>query len=394
MYLTREEERMLGGEYGYAARKAMEILVALGKIYEAERMVEIKSAQVSGVSYKNLGDEGLEFLEELSRDGRVRVPTTLNPCGMDLENWRRMGIPGDFAEKQLEVIRAYRRLGVELTLTCTPYLAGNKPSYGDHLAWSESSAVIYANSVLGARTNREGGPSALAAAIAGRTPLYGLHLAENRLPTVEVHAPKLETIFEASALGYLLGRILGGGIPLIRGIGGVSPDQLKALGAGLAASGGIALFHVEGVTPEAVKNPGMKADERITVERGEIQEEAEKLSENVDPDLIFIGCPHASIEELLSFHMALDGRRVRRRTWIFASRAVRDQAEKLGLMEKLRNLGVEVICDTCPVVAPIRSLGISSIATNSFKAAYYLRNLGGLKVALKPLEELAEEATR
>jgi len=144
--LTRLEERMLAGEYGYAAQKAMEILVALGKIYGAERMIEIRSAQISGVSYSNLGEEGLEFLLKLAEDGCVRVPTTLNPCGMDLEEWREMGIPEDFAEKQLRVIEAYRRLGVELTLTCTPYLAGNMPEFGDHVAWSESSAVIYINS--------------------------------------------------------------------------------------------------------------------------------------------------------------------------------------------------------------------------------------------------------
>jgi len=178
--LTRLEERMLAGEYGYAAQKAMEILVALGKIYGAERMIEIRSAQISGVSYSNLGEEGLEFLLKLAEDGCVRVPTTLNPCGMDLEEWREMGIPEDFAEKQLRVIEAYRRLGVEPTLTCTPYLAGNMPEFGDHVAWSESSAVIYINSVIGARTNREGGPSALAAAITGRTPLYGLHLDDAR----------------------------------------------------------------------------------------------------------------------------------------------------------------------------------------------------------------------
>ncbi|HDD42819.1 MAG TPA: DUF521 domain-containing protein, partial [Nitrososphaeria archaeon] len=134
MHLTREEEEMLAGEYGHAAQKAMEILLALGKIYDADRMIEIKSAQISGVSYRNIGEEGLEFLLELAEDGRVRVPTTLNPCGMDLERWREMGIPEDFAENQLRVIDAYRRLGIEVTLTCTPYLAGNEPGFGDHIA--------------------------------------------------------------------------------------------------------------------------------------------------------------------------------------------------------------------------------------------------------------------
>jgi len=395
MFLTREEEKILAGEYGYAAQKAMEILVALGRIYGAERMIEIKSAQVSGVSYKNLGEEGLEFLLKLAENGRVKVPTTLNPCGMDLENWRRMGIPGDFAENQLKVIDAYRRLGVQMTLTCTPYLAGNLPSFGDHIAWSESSAVIYANSVIGARTNREGGPSALAAALTGRTPLYGLHLAENRIPTIEVHAPRIEDELEAAALGYLVGRIIKEGTPIFRRVKALSKDQLKALGAGLACSGGIALFHVEGVTPEALRNPGIRAEERIEVERKDVFREVDLMSDElVDPDLIFIGCPHASIEEITETYFLLDGRRVKRRFWIFTSRSVKAQAEKLGLLRRLKELGVEIVCDTCPVVAPIKALGIKSIITNSSKAAYYSRNLNKVRVSLKPLKKLVEDALR
>lgn len=395
MYLTRFEEEMLAGEHGYAAQKAMEILVALGKIYGAERLIEIRSAQISGVSYANLGEEGLEFLLKLAEDGKVRVPTTLNPCGMDLEEWAEMGVPEDFADKQLKVIEAYLKLGIEPTLTCTPYLAGNIPGLGDHVAWSESSAVIYANSVLGARTNREGGPSALAAAIAGRTPLYGLHLDENRAPTMLIRAPRISSELEASALGYRVGRMLGSGVPFFKGLGAVSRDQLKALGAGLASSGGIALFHVEGITPEAHRYSGMHAEEEIEVTEKDLREEIELLSESLeDPDLIFIGCPHASIEELTELYLLLGGRRIGRRLWVFASRAVKAQAEKIGLLEKLEELGVKVYCDTCPVVAPLRRLGVKTIITNSSKAAYYLRNIHGVRVQLKPLQELVEDAVR
>lgn len=394
MYLTREEEAMLSGEYGYAAQKSMEILVALGKIYDAERMIEIRSAQVSGVSYKNLGEEGLEFISKLAEDGRVRVPTTLNPCGMDLERWREIGIPEDFAEKQLKVIGSYLRLGIEPTLTCTPYLAGNAPKYGDHIAWSESSAIIYANSIIGARTNREGGPSALAAAIAGRTPLYGLHLEENRLPSIEIHAPRLTEDYEFAALGYLVGKIVGDGVPLFRGLGTPSPDQLKALGAGLACAGGIALFHVEGVTPECDQNPLMRAEERVLIDLGEIKKMARELSDGSDPDLIFIGCPHASIEQFVIFLNLLNGRRVKRETWILVSRAVKDQAERLGIVGRLESLGVKVICDTCPIVAPIESLGIRSVATDSAKGAWFSKNLNGLEVKFESVEKLVEDAVR
>ncbi len=186
MQLTKQEQKMLDGAEGYAVRKSMEILTALGDIYGAKSLIKVGSVQVAGVSYSNLGDAGLEFLNELAKDGRVRVLTTLNPAGMDLENWRNLGITLEFAEKQNLVIDAFQRMGILVSCTCTPYLIGNLPLYGEHVAWSESSAVTFANSVIGAKTNKEGGPSALAAAFVGKTPCYGLHLDENRVPDVHV----------------------------------------------------------------------------------------------------------------------------------------------------------------------------------------------------------------
>jgi len=148
----------------------MEILSALGDIFGAEKLIDVKSVQIAGVSYHNLQEAGLEFLEEMAKDGKVRVFTTLNPAGMDLQDWKKLGISPDFAEKQLKVIEAFAKMGVKTTCTCTPYLIGNRPNLGDHVSWSESSAVAFANSVLGAYTNREGGPSALASALTGKTP--------------------------------------------------------------------------------------------------------------------------------------------------------------------------------------------------------------------------------
>jgi predicted aconitase len=163
MRLTPEQNEMLDGSQGRATRKAMQILVALGEIYGAERMIPVSSVQIAGVSYDNLGEAGLQFLSEMADGGgKVRVQTTLNPAGMDIENWHSLGIQPDFAEQQGRVLEAYSRMGVTTTCTCTPYLTGNLPLFGEHIAWSESSAVCYANSVLGARSNREGGPSALA----------------------------------------------------------------------------------------------------------------------------------------------------------------------------------------------------------------------------------------
>lgn len=392
MYLTRFEEEMLRGEHGYAAQKAMEILVALGEVYGAERMVEVVSAQVSGVSYKNLGEEGVGWLEELARAGaRVRVPTTLNPAGMDLERWREMRVPEDFAEKQLKVIRVFERMGATPTLTCTPYLAGNLPGFGEHVAWSESSAVAYANSVLGARTNREGGPSALAAAIAGRTPLHGLHLEENREPTIEIWAPEVEEAYWLAALGYLAGKLARDGVPLFRGLGRPGPEGLKALGAALASSGGVALFHVDGVTPEA-RVRRLRARERVEVGWEELREAAGELDDGSEPELIFVGCPHLSLKEVEELADALGGRQARKPVWACLSRSVKREAERLGLVERLERCGVRFAADTCPIVAPIREMGYSSVATNSAKGALYSRNLNRLKVRFLPLRELVELA--
>src|SRR5512135_700920 len=210
MRLTSEEQHMLDGLYGRATQKAMEILVALGAIYGAERMVPITSAQIAGVSYDNLGEAGLHWLSEMADGGgKTRVLTTLNPAGMDIENWQALGISEDFARNQLRVIDAFAHMNVVTTCSCTPYLIGNTPHFGQHIAWSESSAVCYANSVIGAQTNREGGPSALAAALVGKTPCYGYHLDENRRPThLIVVDARLPDNNDFGALGIVIGKQL------------------------------------------------------------------------------------------------------------------------------------------------------------------------------------------
>src|SRR5512136_2578271 len=250
MYLTKEEQKMLDGAEGYAVKKSMEILVALGDIFGAERLIKVGSVQVAGVSYHNLGDAGLEFLNEWAKDGKVRVLTTLNPAGMDLENWRQLGISPEFAEKQNLVIDAFRRMGIVTSCTCTPYLIGNLPRYGEHIAWSESSAVTFANSVIGARTNREGGPSALAAAFVGKTPNYGLHLDENRVPNVHVRVnTSLTKLSDWGALGYCIGKKAENKIPFITGIREAELDDLKSFCASVVTYGAQPLFYIQGITP-------------------------------------------------------------------------------------------------------------------------------------------------
>ncbi|MBM3309522.1 MAG: DUF521 domain-containing protein, partial [Candidatus Altiarchaeales archaeon] len=252
MHLTREEEKILDGEQGNAAAKSMKILVALGEIYKAESLIPVGSVQIAGVSYDNLGDAGLEYLAELAVDGRSKVLTTLNPAGMDMRDWKKLGISDEFAVKQKLVVEAFARMGVVTTCTCTPYLIGNLPAFGEHVAWAESSAVTFVNSVVGARSNREGGPSAIASSIIGKTPAYGLHLDENRKPQfhVEVKA-KVESLADWGALGYAIGKVSNMRVPYITGLKKTSIDNLKSFGASIITYGSSPLYHMEGITPEA-----------------------------------------------------------------------------------------------------------------------------------------------
>jgi predicted aconitase len=392
MYLTNEEEKMLSGEEGHATQKAMQILVALGKIYDAERMVRVSSVQVSGVSYKNLGDAGLEFLSELAKDGKARVKTTLNPAGMSLTDWRSQGIDSGFAEKQLKVIDAYARLGVEITCTCTPYLAGNEPLFGQHIAWGESSAVAYANSVIGAKTNREGGPSALAASLTGRTPLYGLHLAENRRPTLVVDVQtQLRFPEDFSAMGYFIGRVVRDGIPYFRGITAAGIEELKSLSAALASSGGVAMFHIAGITPESETE--VDGIESLAFSSRDLQEAGGIFNDRGASDFVSVGCPHCSLKELATIADLLEGEQVVREFWVCCSREVKRQSDEAGYSRIIEKSGAKFALDTCMVVAPIEELGYRAVATNSAKACHYLRN-AGLKVRFMPLEECVVEATR
>src|SRR3989304_4712581 len=286
MYLTEKEQRMLDGEEGYSVKKSMEILVALGDIYGAERLIKVGSVQVAGVSYHNLGDAGLEFLNELAKDGKVKVLTTLNPAGMDLENWRQLGISEEFAQKQNLVIDAFRKMGILISCTCTPYLIGNLPRYGEHIAWSESSAVTFANSVIGAKTNREGGPSALAAAFVGKTPNYGLHLDENRVPDVHVQVnTELSKLSDWGALGYAIGKKAENKIPYITGIKDAELDELKSFCASVVTYGAKPLFYMKGITPDADLRTQPK--NTVTIEQADIKNAYDNINDDVS-DIDFV----------------------------------------------------------------------------------------------------------
>ncbi|WP_455645945.1 aconitase X [Methanosphaera sp.] len=398
MQLTKYEEDMYNGEYGEGKAESMEILVSLGKIYDAEKMIPITSAQVSGVSYKTIGDAGLDFVVDLGKKADVTLETMLNPAGVDIENWKELGFSEEFTEKQIKIIEGYESIGVMSTCTCTPYLIGNAPMLNEHVAWSESSAVCYVNSVIGARTNREGGPSALLAAIVGRTPYYGNHIPENRTADIIFDVDyDFTTEAEIGALGYHVGQIVNDKKPYFKLNNNPGRNNLKLLGAALASSGAVSLYHVENITPEAnfAKNQeSFEELEIVSLEESDIKDTIEKLSTtDKTPDLVCLGCPHASITEIQKVAQLIKGKKLNKDLWICTSKATKAISEQCGYLDIIEAAGGKIVSDTCMVVAPVEELNYEVIGVNSAKAANYVPNLGNLDVVFDTVENLIDMIT-
>ncbi|UCE80345.1 MAG: aconitase X catalytic domain-containing protein [Methanobacteriota archaeon] len=389
MYLTRDEERILDGEQGPSKKKAMELLVALGDIYKAERLISIASAQVSGASFKTIGEAGIKWLEGMSMDARATVPAMVNPLGLDMKRWRSMGISPEFHSRQERIIAAYEAMGLLPVYSCTPYLTAHKPRSGQHIAWAESSATVFANSVIGARTNREGGPSALAAAIIGKTAEYGLHLDENRVPRVQI---KLEHVPEelTPIAGYLTGKIAGNRIPMVTGFR-MTKDQHKSFGAAVAATGAVSMYAFE-AKGGADKHGDQSYEETVEIGVSDLNRCADELKGGEEFDLVAIGCPHCSTDELREMAGRLKGKKPRGNAdvWFCTSREA--YAACPEAVSVLRGFG-QVLCDTCMVVAPIEEL-YRSTATNSGKAMMYLPSLGRQKASFRTTDELLEAISR
>lgn len=399
MYLTPEELALLNGDAGLATQKAMQILETLGRIYSAARMIPVCSVQISGVSYANLGEAGLSWLMEMAAGGgKAQVFTTLNPAGMDIENYQALGISEEFAVNQHRVLDAFKEMGVVTTCSCTPYLFGNLPRFGEHIAWAESSAVCYANSVLGARTNREGGPSALAAALTGRTPAYGYHLDEYRQPTLHVIVEAtVQDNPDFGALGKAIGDRMQSQttrrVPYITGVDSASLENLKSFCASIATFGGVALFHMPGITPEAasVSPPA----ESLTITQADLDQAKSSLT-SASPeevDFVSLGCPHLSLREIQRIARMLEGKQVTKEFWITTSRPVKGMADRMGYTATIEAAGARFAADTCCVVAPIKGR-FKALATDSAKACYYAAAKNKFKTRLLPFDDVIREATQ
>jgi hypothetical protein len=327
----------------------------------------------------------------MAEDGRTKVLTTLNPAGMDLDEWKKHGISEDFAKNQQRVVDAFEKMGVVTTCTCTPYLIGNLPHYGEHIAWAESSAVCFSNSVIGALTNREGGPSALASALTGRTAEYGLHLQENRIAQVkyEVQTELINTD-DFGLLGHVIGERTGKTIPYIVGVQKATTEELKSFSASVATYGGVAIFHMEGITPNRTTIP----DRTEVVTKEDLNRARNQLDdEEANIDFISVGCPHASIKEIGFIAEMLDGKKVTdgKTVWITTAKPTKDLAMKMGYYDKIEKAGAFLVADACCAVAPLKGK-FSGLMTDSAKACFYARGKNSFKTEIRTVEECIQEA--
>jgi predicted aconitase len=395
VHLNREEEQMLNGESGAGTQKAIELLVAIGDAYDAEKMIPIGRAHAA-----SSGQEGDLYFVELLADGgaKCRVPTSTNPV-YDLKYFHKMfDIPKGEAEVARRVMEAYGRVGAILSWSCVPYLSENIPLYGEHVAFSESSATPYVNSVLGAYTNREAAQSALAAGIIGETPEYGLHFKENRKGTtlVDVKA-SLRDEFDYTLLGYYVGKAVGYGIPVLTGIRRrPSTEELINFCAMSNTSGAISMFYIPGHTLEAsTVEEAFQGDtpkEKITVTDTELREVCEELQTTSEKaDFVQLGCPHYTLRQIARVAGLLDGKKVRRDMsfWVCTSATTKALADKSGYTGTIEKAGGHLVVDTCidePCwIAYKQKVGM----TDSPKGAYYRRFK---EVRLARLQDCVEAA--
>ena len=398
--LTTEEQSTLAGHDGQAAATAMRIVVEAARLLEADRLVPIRSAHIDGCLYH--GDGGVEFAERLVVEkGKVEVPTTLNVGALDLLHPDRVHGDAHRLEMSRRLMNAYVSLGCSPTWTCAPYQAGHRPAVGDQVAWGESNAVAFANSVLGARTNRYGDFLDIACALVARAPHVGLHDSAARRATVVVDLSRLSERLRGldafyPVLGSWLGRAVEDRVSVITGLpADTSEDRLKALGAAAASTGAVALFHVVGVTPEAPTLEdalqGRPPDAVLTPGPEEIRATLAGLSTAEDGplDAVALGSPHFSMDEFERLHDLSMGRHYTIPFYVCTGRSVLAEVDTRGWLSDLEAAGVTVVADTCVVVTPILS-GTGTLITNSGKFAHYTPGTTGFAVVYGSLEECVE----
>jgi predicted aconitase len=405
MHLDETEKRMLAGNSGSACQLAMKILCELGELFGAERMIAVSQVHIDMTLY--MVDAGVEFAEKMAElGGKFAIPTQLNPASVDLLHHERMRVPEDLLESSRRLESAYLKMGATPTWTCAPYQQGLIPSFGEQIAWGESNAVAFANSVIGARTERYADLTDVCAAITGRVPELGLHIAENRkaeilLEIKDFPVQGFNDFRIYPLLGFIFGEIAGDRIAAIEGIPRqVSEDNLKAFSAAAASSGAVGLFHIIGVTPEAPDRKtcfrNEEPKETFVITREMIDSAESRLSQGTGsmPDLITMGCPHYSVDEFRALEQYLNGRKIKSRFefWVFTSRQTYEQIKKMRLLDTIERSGVTVFTDGCALQYPKKSWDFTCAMSDSAKFTNYCFSQTGLNVIFSGTRNCVETA--
>ena len=401
MQLTDIEKKILAGGEGEAKQIAMEILTNIGEAMEADSFVQVSSVQAMA-HFGSLHIAGRDWLEKLAcMGGKCCVPTTQDPASIPFKHWQEMGYDSEYAENQYRLEAAIMKLGEMPKWSCTPYYQGSVPRAGQNIAWAESSAVSFANSVLGARTNRTPAGLAVCAALTGKMPRYGLYLPENRKATIKINVEAADlTSLDYNTIGIITGKIAGAKIPAIYGLPqSTTNDQLKYLGASAASSGQVALYHADGITPEALFTDvfdGTAPEEEFVITRKDLDDEAERMSAPGEwqPQLAVVGCPHYSSEEVIRLAEILGDRKVSegKAFWVFTTAETESLAERMGIKQKLEDAGVRIMAQTCLVISPLVG-GYKKLITDSGKFASYLPSEHNIDIRYAETEKCVEAVT-
>lgn len=403
--LTQKDISMLNGDFGKATQMAMQILVRMAEVSNAKELLDIVGAHIDSTVY--IGEAGLEFAEKLASLGaKVSVPTTLNVSGLDEHHWQEWSVTPDWAKQAHRQMIAYQSMGTIPTWTCAPYQTEYKPKFGDQIAWGESNAIAFANSVIGARTERYPDLFDICCAITGRAPAIGLHRTENRAGKILLRLKDIPLALQESddfypVLGQLMGKVALERIPVIQGLK-YSPteDQLKALGAAGASSGSVAMFHIIGVTPEAqtfeAAFQNKQPEEVIEVTMDTLRESRKALThtDNEILDLVVLGSPHFSFAEFKQLAPLIKGKRKHERVrfLVTSSRAMTQLAKQAGFLNDLETFGAQLTVDTCILTSPMLPMEIKYLMTNSAKFAYYSPGLLGKQITFGSLKDCVESA--
>jgi predicted aconitase len=403
--LTDIDQAKLDGVYGPGVEMAMRIIVRMARILNAKELLDIEGAHIDSSLY--MGDATLEFAERLVELGaEVSVPSTLNVSGVDEHGWQAWPVDPEWAAKARRQMVAYERMGCNPIWTCAPYQSEFKPKFGQQIAWGESNAIVYANSVIGARTERYPDLLDICAAITGRVPAVGLHLTTNRVGQLLLRLKNISPHLQAQdsfypVLGHHIGKITGESLPVIDGLKHVpNEDQLKALGAAMASSGTVGMFHLVGITPEAatleVALGGGDPQATIDITREDLSDAWKELStaDGEELDMVVLGCPHFSIAEFKQLVPLLKGKKCHPdvKFLITSSRAMRALAERAGALAPIEAFGGMITVDTCIITTPMLPPEIKVLMTNSAKYAYYAPGMLNTQVVFGSLEDCVRSA--